>query len=282
MTMLPPAGPPWDLPVDEAPLAFVDLEMTGLDVTRDRVVEICIERVVRGEVVGRLSTLVRPDCDRIGGNAHVHGLDAAALQDAPSFASLLPEIERLLEGAIFVAHAAEWDVKFLVAELKRAGKDHPIPFFVDTLTLARRAFKYNSYSLGALCTALGLERGQAHRANDDVRVLRRVFERCVEVLAPVSVRDLWEVRIGERRARTAIVDACEAAAKYGTPVVVTYRATRRAPEPLTVVISEVRSDVDPPRVLGYLLPGRGRRELRADRILKVEPADSLDGSAPSV
>jgi DNA polymerase-3 subunit epsilon len=63
---------------------------------------------------------------------------------------------------------------------------------------------------------------------------------------------------------------------------VTYRATRRAPEPLTIVISEVRSDLDPPRVLGYLLPGRGRRELRADRILKVEPADSLDGSAPSV
>jgi DNA polymerase-3 subunit epsilon len=280
--MRPPDGAPWDLPVDEAPLAFVDLEMTGLDVTKDRVVEICIERLVRGEVVGRLSTLVRPDDDRIGGNAHVHGLDANALKDAPSFASLTGEILELLGGAIFVAHAAEWDVRFLVAELKRAGIAHPIPFFVDTLTLARRAFKYNSYSLGALCTAMGLERGQAHRADDDVRVLRAVFERTLAVLAPVSARDLWEVRIGERRARTAIVDACEAAAKYGAPVILTYRATRRPPEPLTVVIAEVRSDLDPPRVLGYLLPGRGRRELRADRILKVEPADSLDGSAPSV
>ncbi|MBV9948547.1 MAG: hypothetical protein JOZ69_16980, partial [Myxococcales bacterium] len=44
----PPPGPPWDLPVTEAPLAFVDLEMTGLDVARDRVVEICAERVVGG------------------------------------------------------------------------------------------------------------------------------------------------------------------------------------------------------------------------------------------
>ena len=45
----PPAGPPWDLPIAEAPLAFVDLEMTGLDAVHDRVVEVCVERVVGGE-----------------------------------------------------------------------------------------------------------------------------------------------------------------------------------------------------------------------------------------
>ena len=32
------------------------------------------------------------------------------------------------------------------------------------------------------------------------------------------------------------------------------------------------ADLDPPRVIGYQLPGRGRRELRADRILRVDPA----------
>jgi DNA polymerase-3 subunit epsilon len=99
-----------------------------------------------------------------------------------------------------------------------------------------------------------------------------VFDRCVGVLAPVSARDLWEVRIGERRARQAIVDACEAAAKHGAPVVVTYRAARRPPEDLSMVLLEVRSDLDPPGVVGYQLPGRGRRQLRADRILRVEPA----------
>ena len=39
-----------------------------------------------------------------------------------------------------------------------------------------------------------------------------------------------------------------------------------------MVLLEVRSDLDPPRVVGYQLPGRGRRQLRADRILRVEPA----------
>jgi DNA polymerase-3 subunit epsilon len=88
----------------------------------------------------------------------------------------------------------------------------------------------------------------------------------------VSARDLWEVRVGERRARQAVVEACAAAAHAGAPVVVTYRAARRPPEALQMVLLEVRSDLDPPRVVGYQLPGRGRRQLRADRILRVDPA----------
>ena len=102
--------------------------------------------------------------------------------------------------------------------------------------------------------------------------MRAVFDKCVGVLAPVSVRDLWEVRVAQKVARAAIVDACVAAIEHCAPVQLTYRPSRRGPEPLTMIITEVRSDLDPPRVIGYQLPGRGRRELRADRILRVDPA----------
>ena len=267
----PPAGPPWDLPVAEAPLAFVDLEMTGLDAVHDRVVEVCVERVVGGERQKLVSTLVDPG-ERVGGAAHVHGLDANALAGAPRFEAIAGEVLAALEGAILVAHAAVWDVRFIAAELRRAGIATRVEHYLDTLVLARRSFAFHSYSLDALCRELAIDRGQAHRAESDVRAMRTVFDRCVGVLAPVSARDLWEVRIGERRARQAIVDACEAAAKHGAPVVVTYRAARRPPEDLSMVLLEVRSDLDPPGVVGYQLPGRGRRQLRADRILRVEPA----------
>jgi DNA polymerase-3 subunit epsilon len=266
----PPPGPPWDLPVSQAPFVFVDLEMTGLDVVRDRVVEVCLEKVVGGQRTGFLATLVDPG-ERVGGAAHVHGIDAAELSGAPRFASIAHDVLGLLEGAILVAHAAVWDVRFLSAEFKRAGLEFELVDWIDTLVLARRAFAFPSYSLDALCRQLAIERGRAHRAESDVRAMRELFDRCVSTLAPISARDLWEVRVGERRARQAIVDACEAAAKHGAPMVVTYRAARRSPEPLSMVLLEVRSDLDPPRVVGYLLPGRGRRELRADRILRVDP-----------
>jgi DNA polymerase-3 subunit epsilon len=259
------------LPVAEAPLAFVDLEMTGLDVAHDRVVEVCVDRVVGGRSVALVSTLVDPG-ERVGGAAEVHGIDAAALQGAPSFTAIADDVARALDGAILVAHAAAWDADFLAAEFRRAGHTIDLTRWIDTLTLARRSFAFRSYSLDALCVELRIDRGRAHRAESDVRATEELFERCIRVLMPVSARDLWEVRAGQRRARQAIVDACEAAAKHGAPVLLTYRAARRAPESFPMVLQEVRSDLDPPRVVGYQLPGRGRRQLRADRILRVEPA----------
>jgi DNA polymerase-3 subunit epsilon len=265
----PPAGPPWDSPVSAIAFAFVDLEMTGLDVSRDRVVEVCIERVVGADAVARVDTLVDPG-DRAGGAVHVHGLDAAALAGAPSFPSIAPAVLAALDGAIPVAHAAEWDERFLMAECRRAGVHLDVPYWLDTLVLARRAFALHSHSLDALCAALNIERGRAHRAASDVCAMRQVFDRCVAMLQPVSARDLWEVRVGDRRARQAIVHACEAAAKNGAPLSLVYRPSRKPAESLCMVVLEVRSDLDPPRVVGYQLPGRGRRQLRADRILHVE------------
>ncbi len=275
----PPAGPPWDEPVDRAAFAFLDLEMTGLDVDKDHIVEVCIRRVVGDQIVGELDTLVRP-LDRAGGAAHVHGLDAEVLAGAPSFAEVAPRILELLDGAIPVAHAAEWDLAFLEHELARPplGQTVHFPFWLDTLILSRRAFALPSHSLDALSVSLNLDRGRAHRAGDDVRAMIQLFAKAMAVLAPGSARDLWQVRIAERKARDSVVEACREAVERGLPVTVSYRPSKKGAQTLEMVLTEVRTDLDPPRVLGYLLPGRGRRELRADRILRVEP---VPAGAPS-
>lgn len=268
----PPAGPPWDLALDDAPLAFLDFEMTGLDPRVDRIVEVCVERVRRGAVEERMETLVLPDA-RAGGNARIHGLDAAALAGAPAFAEVAPRLLAMLDGAVLVAHASAWDVSFLEAELARLGRPERFPFHLDTLTLSRRAFSLPSHALAALAKEMGIERRQAHRAGDDVRVLREVFARIAEALEAKTPRDLWYVRVGERKARPAIVAACQRACEAGTPVEITFRPHGRAATATMAVVTGVRTDLDPPRVLGYSLPGRGRFEMRADRILAVLPPE---------
>ena len=268
----PPAGAPWDDPLSEAPLVFLDLEMTGLRPATDRVIEICAERVRGGVVEEALTSLVRPDCGT-SGNAHVHGIEPADLESAPLFADLLDAIERILDGAVVVAHSAAWDVAFLEAELARAGRPRMIEHYLDTLTLTRRAFALPSHRLSALCETLGIRRERAHRASDDVQALRAVFDKVVAVLAPGTPRDLWHVRIGERHARPDVVAAALRALEDEVPVRIRYRPARRGTEELTVRITGVRTDLDPPQVLGYLLPARSRRELRSDRILAIEPAD---------
>jgi DNA polymerase-3 subunit epsilon len=277
----PPAGGVWDEPIESAPFVFLDLEMTGLRRDRDRVIEVCAVRARGGRVEASLESLVKPDCGTFG-SAEVHGIDPRELETAPGFGAIADHLEELLESSVIVAHAAFWDVAFIEAELARIGRPRTFPYFLDTLTLSRRAFSLPNHSLSALCSELGIERKRAHRAADDVDALRQLWPKLLAVLVPSTPRDLWHIRIGQRRARPSVVAAAVVAAESGAPVRVRYRPARRGPEDLDMRITAVRTDLDPPRVLGYLLASRGRRDLRADRILVIEPMAAPDpGPSPS-
>ncbi|MEZ4302453.1 MAG: 3'-5' exonuclease [Polyangiaceae bacterium] len=272
MTLRPPAepppGPPWDTPLAEAPLAFVDLELSGLVAERDRVIEVCVERVRGAQIEDRVASLVRPEPFAFGNEA-IHGIRVSELQQAPTFADLSGRILTVLSGAVLVAHAAHKDVAFLTAELGRLGVPFEMPFYIDTLSLSRRAFAQKSHGLVALCKTLGIAHERAHRAEGDVTAMRVLFDRIAGVLSPSTPRDLWHVRVGERHARPEVLAAAQQAVEAGEPVLVRYRPSHRGPEDLEMRLTAVRTDLDPPRVLGYLLASRSRRELRADRVLAI-------------
>ena len=263
-------GPLPPIAVLGAPLVFVDLEMTGLDPERDRVCEVALVRCTGRTVDESFESLVAPGVGPGAGQA-IHRIDEEALASAPSFAAIGDKIWAMLDGAVLVAHGVEADVLFLRTELGRLGRTLPVRGVLDTLPLARRCFAVPSYKLGALSARLGLEHTRHHRAGDDARATMQLFWRTVEALAPASLADLGAVRVGEQQARPAILERLSAAVGTGEPLRVRYRPAGRAAEEITFVVTAVRSDVDPPRVLGYLHPGRGRHELRADRILAILP-----------
>jgi len=273
----PSPGSPWDDPLDRAPLLFVDLEMTGLRVARDRVIEVCAERVCNGQVQDRMATLVRPTCGTFG-NQHVHGIEQSELAGAPTFPELVPQLLDLLRGTVLVAHGASWDVSFLEAELGRAGCSSPLSCYLDTLHLSRRAFSLPKHGLAALVEQLGLPSRPTHRASDDVAALRGLFARLVTELEPQTPRDLW--RLASRRGRPEVLERAVRAAEVGNSVTIRYRPAQKAVQELEFVVTEVTTSLDPPRVLGYLLPSRSRRELRMDRILAISPEPS-EAEGPS-
>src|SRR4051812_19496342 len=130
----PAPGSPWDDPIDEAPLVFLDLEMTGLRPAVDRVIEICAERVRGDRIEDSITSLVQPEGGAFG-NAHIHGISPDELTTAPPFSAIAEHVERVLDGGVIIAHSAPWDVAFLLAELRRAGRAPRIEHYLDTLTL---------------------------------------------------------------------------------------------------------------------------------------------------
>jgi DNA polymerase-3 subunit epsilon len=260
----------WGVAPGEARLVFVDLEMTGLNPRLDRVCELCFV-ACRGPVVERtLETLINPGVGP-GDSQTIHGIDGEQLRDAPPFGALAAEVSSLLAGAFLVAHSAEHDVAFLEAELSREGQSLALAGVIDTLPLAKRSFHATSYRLSDLARQLGIAQPRAHRAGDDARATMHLFWQAVGLLEPSSMADVASVRIGDRQPRPELMERARLAVEASEPVRVRYRPSRRPPEELLMVLTDLRTDMDPPLVLGYLLPGRGRKELRAERILAILP-----------
>src|SRR5699024_10510098 len=108
--------------------AVIDVETTGLDPERERIVEIAIVRAdAHGRPIDHWATRLNPGIPMRA--THVHGITDADVAGAPRFADLAVTIGTALQGAVVVAHNAEFDVAFLQSEFARAGM--PMPRFTS-------------------------------------------------------------------------------------------------------------------------------------------------------
>src|SRR5438552_1868096 len=92
----------------ETPFVIVDLETTGGSALYDRVMEIAAIRVERGTIVDRLDRLVEPGVPIPPFVTRMTGINAALLRGKPRFETVLPDLARLIEGAVVVAHNASF------------------------------------------------------------------------------------------------------------------------------------------------------------------------------
>tara|TARA_B100000674_G_C37815742_1_gene903323 strand:+ start:179 stop:934 length:756 start_codon:yes stop_codon:yes gene_type:complete len=152
----------------DLPIASVDVETTGLDPQTDRVIEIAIIHMRNGEVEERWSSLVNPGCDIPEEVTRITGIKGEDLVSAPSFDTIVGEIQSRLKDRIFVAYNLEFDRAFIKNELERAGAVWEELEYVDPLIFARELHRnQGSKRLGSVAERLGIEIGQAHRAADD-------------------------------------------------------------------------------------------------------------------
>ncbi len=176
--------------IDSVPLAFVDVETTGLSPYHgDRVCEIAILRCEGDVVVDAMQQLIRPQRPMGSGALKVHGITDEMLRNAPLFGDVQSDVLDLLDGAVLVGHNAPFDISFVAAELDRLGAALPVDVALDTLRLARNHVTLRSYALHNVSRALDVEvSGRSHRAMVDVLLTRGVFLRLVDRLWRRGVR----------------------------------------------------------------------------------------------
>lgn len=158
----------------------LDTETTGFDPeTGDRIVEIgAIELVGHIRTNRTFHRYVNPGRAMPEDARAVHGLDDAFLRDKPRFAEIGQEFLDFIGDAPLVIHNAEFDMRFLNAELGWLGLPRiPSHRAIDTLAIARKKFPGAPASLDALCRRFGIDNSARtlHGALLDSEILAEVY-----------------------------------------------------------------------------------------------------------
>jgi DNA polymerase-3 subunit epsilon len=158
----------------------LDTETTGFDhANGDRVVEIgCVELINHIPTARHFHVYLNPERPMPQAAFAIHGLSDQFLADKPKFAEIADAFLEFIGDAPLVAHNAEFDVKFLCAELKRLGKPEiPLHRATDTVQVARRKFPGSPASLDALCKRFGIDNSNRtlHGALLDAQLLAEVY-----------------------------------------------------------------------------------------------------------
>ncbi len=184
----------------------LDTETTGLDPSAGhRLVEVACVELMNHLPTGReFQRYVNPMRDMPDEAYAIHGLSAEFLRGQPEFAAVAPALLAFVGDSPLVIHNAEFDMRFLNAELALASLP-PVPRerAIDTLAIARRRFPGAPANLEALCRRFNIDDSARvrHGALLDANLLAAVYVELIGAREPGL--DLAHARSGANGAAGA-------------------------------------------------------------------------------
>lgn len=158
----------------------LDLETTGLEPKKDKIIEIGAVKVRNGEIIDKMECLVNPGRKLEENITALTGIRDDMLKDAPDIAMVVPEFLAFSDGDVLLGHSVLFDYAFV----KRAAVNQRFSFEkkgIDTLKIARKFLAgLESRSLPFLCGHFGIAHS-AHRALADAEATVALYERLTEL-----------------------------------------------------------------------------------------------------
>lgn len=161
----------------------VDVETTGLDPKKDKIIEIGAVKVCKGVVEKTYSKLINPGRALSSQVMQLTGISNENLMNEPDISSVIRDFIDFAgtDDLPIMGHSLMFDYAFL----KRAAVNHKLQFEkrgIDTLKIARKYLpELESRNLNFLCRYYGIEH-KAHRALADAYATHEVFQRLQTIL----------------------------------------------------------------------------------------------------
>ncbi|MBQ2644637.1 3'-5' exonuclease [bacterium] len=154
----------------------LDVETTGLDYTKEKMVEFAALRLENGKIKGEYQTLINPKQHIRKSSMAVHGITEEMVQDAPTEAEVIPKIIEFIGEYPIVAHNAIFDYSFINEASKRVlGKGITNPM-IDSQQMFKEVYPdLESCGLEALMKKFNVTFSERHRAMADTKGLAESY-----------------------------------------------------------------------------------------------------------
>jgi DNA polymerase-3 subunit epsilon/CBS domain-containing protein len=186
----------------------IDTETTGLDARKAHIVEIALVPIEGGRLAADAACrrLIQPDVAIPAQATRIHGIDAAAVANAPRFTEAWPELASFIGERVVIGHAVGFDLTVLTRECERAGLSWTRPHSLDIRLLAEVVTRdLAGYSLESVAAWLEIEITDRHSALGDALAAARAFLALLPRLREAGIRTLAEAE----RACNALTDALD-------------------------------------------------------------------------
>ncbi|MBE7703373.1 MAG: 3'-5' exonuclease [Cyanobacteria bacterium SIG28] len=160
----------------------LDTETTGLDYTRERIIEFAAVRLENGKIVDEFQTLINPQQHIRKSSMAIHGITQEMVEDAPTEEEILPQILEFIGDYPIVAHNAIFDFSFLNEAKKRVLGEDLKNSRIDTQNMFKEiAPDLESHGLEALTKRFNVELNNHHRAMADTMGLALAYPKLKKI-----------------------------------------------------------------------------------------------------
>lgn len=167
--------------LSKAQFVCLDCEFTGLDMEKDRLLELAAVSFTFEKTLSQFDELVKPEVPISEEAYKVHHISSEMVENKPAIGEVLPSFLDFLGTQLVVGHALGCDIEMLTRAATRLGLPCALGKrpFIDTLRLARLYGDSPNNSLSTLAHHFNIPTDPAHRALNDVNMNIEVFKRLV-------------------------------------------------------------------------------------------------------
>ena len=154
----------------------LDTETTGLDYTKEKMVEFAAVRLENGKIKDQFQTLINPQQHIRKSSIAIHGITPEMVEDAPTEEEAMPKILEFMGDYPMVAHNAIFDYSFINEASKRVTGKEIQNERIDTQQMFKEVYPdLDAHGLNALTEKFKVDLKDHHRAMGDTMGLALAY-----------------------------------------------------------------------------------------------------------